>query len=129
MTDDERIARLVELARRVWPELERSRVWTSEGCCAELELDDEGLTYIHIHPHPRALDALEAALLVLAGEPPAWADELAREWEADAKQLHGFAEGKRHDDEARERLLNKKDTLGECAEELRERAAGAKGEG
>lgn len=71
MTDEARLARLTELARRVWPELERPHVWaptevgTAIPGCA---LDDEGLEYIHVHPHPRALDALEAALLVLADE-------------------------------------------------------------
>lgn len=57
----ERIARLTELARRVWPQADVER------------FGDGTMVIVRSAPmlacdHPRALDALEAALLVLAGE-------------------------------------------------------------
>jgi hypothetical protein len=121
-SDDARLKRLIELARQVWPELERPFIWTDESVgdvMAAAELDDEGIQYIHVHPHPRALDALEAALLVLTGEVKGWirplgcgfvaehcgnddvcsaeapqfradlAEELAKEWEQEASERPG----------------------------------------
>lgn len=115
MSDEERLKQLTELAQRVWPDLEKPKVDAiDESGAFRAGLEDDGMDYIHIHPHPRALDALEAALLVLAGErptvnewaarlaadsvaageaeygrphaPPAWVEQLAQEWEARAKK-------------------------------------------
>lgn len=82
---DERIERLTELARRVWPHLDEQKVIaeTSGGAmitytylsplsATTLDSPDEEERYVSYHTrimqHPRALDALEAALLVLAEE-------------------------------------------------------------
>lgn len=68
MTNDERIQRLTELARRVWPdanvdmECRSFGVYLGEECVWFCDADFDS--------NPRALDALEAALLVLAGEAP-----------------------------------------------------------
>ncbi len=140
MTDDERIAKLTELAKKVWPDAE---AYKHDG------MIDVGfmrgviyLLQIRIW-HPRAADALEAALLVLSGEGkaltrevfheavheaatriaesrresmaeleealvPAWAEELAKQWET---RVCGIDDGY--------------DTaLNECIAELRERARG-----
>jgi hypothetical protein len=74
VTDEARIARLTELARRVWPQFENLRVVATP--IEALVLFDYGSekrrdtsTLLHV-PHPRALDALEAALLVLSEERP-----------------------------------------------------------
>jgi hypothetical protein len=119
--DDERIARLTDLARRVWPD-RNARVAIGEegeegeeehGACVILDELGEWEQHLGI-THPRALDALEAALLVLSSphsgamrlalrdlaehgklstakvtlrdEPPAWVELLASEWEKLAKQ-------------------------------------------
>lgn len=63
MSDDARIAHLIEIAR------ERSLVY--------------GSTPRH------TLDAIEAALCVLAGEPPQWAVDLAISWRTEATALFG----------------------------------------
>lgn len=60
-TDDARLQRLTELARKVWP---------------DAAIDFERIA---MHAHPRALDALEAALLVLDMSP-----------ERAARLLHGM---------------------------------------
>lgn len=68
MSDDERIARCTELARRVWPEASvefSCRMWCVD---APNNAHDAVVEMLAVHDHPRALDALEAALLVLAGE-------------------------------------------------------------
>jgi hypothetical protein len=86
-THEQRIARLIELARKAWP-YERVRVMTDDAGCAcvvdvsncaphvgsggEPDLLTDSL--LRIAPQSskdgeRALDALEAALCVLAGEP------------------------------------------------------------
>jgi len=113
MSDDERLARLTELARRVWP---HARIeWDGDALCVLGPVQQaNGRTvvaeHLRINPHPRAADALEAALLVLAsgetwhgrmGEldeclrvlraqygidpphvlpPPAWVEQLAAEF-------------------------------------------------
>lgn len=66
MTDDERIARLTDLARKVWKfsgdlrvHVDETSAWVSEDPSDAPLLD---VTYLP----PRALDALEAALLMLA---------------------------------------------------------------
>jgi hypothetical protein len=88
---DERIERLTELARRIAlaeePDV-RPELHT-------VEVERLGDTYtasallgrVRIEGHPRALDALEAALLVLAGEPPAWVAKLCAQWEYEADAL------------------------------------------
>lgn len=61
MSDDERIARLTELARRVWPNA-AVNAW---GDAAWVERHAGEYPCLSV-AHPRAHDALEAALLVLA---------------------------------------------------------------
>ncbi len=68
MTDEARIARLTAMARRVWPDEVAERVTPivhDPGHYAQLRGRRIGML-VAIHGHPRALDALEAALLVLA---------------------------------------------------------------
>jgi len=124
MTDDARIARLTLLARRVWPDT-RVIAWP-EHIYVE---DETPVQRASVFGHPRALDALEAALLVLAGESAAddvvtlaaklhggpmraRMMELATEWEASA---HGRRDA-HAEDEAQ--------VYFDCAAELRERAKG-----
>lgn len=85
MSDDAQMARLVELARRVAlaeePDVNLDSVTVEMtnhafGDNSAWALDGRFL----IQRHPRALDALEAALCVLAGEPQQWVVELAEEW-------------------------------------------------
>lgn len=64
---DERIERLTELARGVWPDI--GLVVASTGQAAGVhERGGEERMLAMLLCHPRALDALEAALLVLAGD-------------------------------------------------------------
>lgn len=122
MSDDERIQRLTELARRVWPdqhplELEAMPQWQS----AAVRMEANGELLLLVENHPRAFDALEAALLVLADEPPAWAQKLADEWYASAKKIPEMMDPEIGKWVAR--------ILGDCASELlrRERAKGRHG--
>lgn len=64
MTDEARIARLTELARRVWPDAAAAMV---DGVASVVEIPGY-YECLYIARHPCALDALEAALLVLADE-------------------------------------------------------------
>lgn len=72
MTEEARIERLTELARRVVlsqepdvdPETVTAEVWGEGGGCCAIACGGRST----VDYHPRALDALEAALLVLAGE-------------------------------------------------------------
>ncbi len=101
MSEEERIARLTELARRVWPDVMHLRVvdnrqWRAAYVCRGEDTDPQ----LCIEDHPRALDALEAALLVLAGEEsprevcdgehvgacPAWHDGEYAQGRKDARQ-------------------------------------------
>ncbi len=70
VTDEARIARLTELARRVWPGDKLDIVVRGEAVRVMLGGEDTGMPMITTSlltvVHPRALDALEAALLVLA---------------------------------------------------------------
>ena len=140
MSDDDRIAKLTELAKKVWPDAEVDA--DAKGAQAFVGTSAEWGFAVKI-AHPRALDALEAALLVLSGEGkaltrevfheavheaatriaesrresmaeleealvPAWAEELAKQWET---RVCGIDDGY--------------DTaLNECIAELRERARG-----
>lgn len=63
MTDEARIARLTEIARRVWPDAEIE----ADKRQVLVETSSEWGDAVTIK-HPRALDALEAALLVLADQ-------------------------------------------------------------
>ena len=74
-----RIERLTELARRVWPGFGDELYTSAYGVVTGF-----GDVLISVTRHPRALDALEAALLVLAGEPP-FSHE--REWKAVEAQV------------------------------------------
>ncbi len=120
MTDEARIARLTELARRVWPYLSEVEVVAGPKGILVAGNDPHvapdaprtGQLYINHWDSPvPLLDALEAALLVLAGddsrlelarlredvastlreelarrgEPPAWVKQLASEWGSDAQ--------------------------------------------
>lgn len=138
MSDEARIERLAELARRVWPTVTRTvsfetrilveqngtLVRAEQGAAWRIQIHDDG---------GRALDALEAALLSLAGEPrvnashvqnasehvdrirrlraeldESWVDQLASQWERDATMAaHCEDQG---------------DAFLQCARELRERA-------
>lgn len=74
--DNERIARLTELAQRVWPGYD---IGVSEGIGDDDEIVGAAVTLDPLGEwqqaiacgHPRALDAIEAALRTLAGEPSA----------------------------------------------------------
>lgn len=87
MSEDERIARLTELARQVYgdgiysPEHGRpGSVGRSQdklgGWHVLVMAGDGSYCPLEIREHPRALDALEVALLVLAGE--SCADDVVR---------------------------------------------------
>lgn len=66
MTDEARIARLTELAQRVWPRAEAYE----HGEIVDVGVQEaRGYRLTLRIWHPSALDALEAALRVLAGEP------------------------------------------------------------
>jgi glycine/D-amino acid oxidase-like deaminating enzyme len=77
--DDERLARLTELARRLWPDQGATVRWDAFYDVAKV-VNERG-TILFEMQHPRSLDALEAALLVLAGEDPLgkWARKLAED--------------------------------------------------
>lgn len=133
MNYDERIARLMELARKVWPE-------GGEDFACEVEYDgigysiqdEAGFTVLLVRNHPLALDALEAALLVLAQEPSPAVKERHAKLVAVADKLNslrrwieGFA---RELEQRADRLdrshaaMGKAFALREVAAELRERA-------
>lgn len=66
MTDEARVARLTELAQRVWP---RAEAYEHGEIVDVGVLEARGYRLTLRIWHPSALDALEAALRVLAGEP------------------------------------------------------------
>lgn len=87
---NERIARLTELAREVWPSAPDEdplelRIHVHEGSACVATSD--GICLFVVVNHPRALAALEAALCVLAKKPPQWAVELAEKWNGWAEEL------------------------------------------
>lgn len=138
---DERIQRLTELARRVWP-YERDRLRIEIDVVGTLRIlekgSDDPLFLLDDVPPECALDALEAALLVLAedvtirgvrgavlvpmlpGEPPAWAEQLASEWEAKANKWLALPHGDDH--ECEDACHAEATQVLRCAAELRERA-------
>ncbi len=79
-THKQRLQRLTELARKVWPD----RNVTAQlgegpdeiGAGVLSDVDDDWAQVVVVESHPRALDALEAALCALAGEPPRWLCEV-----------------------------------------------------
>lgn len=145
MNDDERIARLTELARREYgPRAAVYRRTWKDGEEAWIERSWDEAPCLSVE-HPRALDALEAALLVLSSkypgmmrlaladlsdrgklstakvtlrsdEPPAWVEQLAAEWER-ASERPVASEPNLYDG-------TRMQTLEQCAAELRERAKG-----
>ena len=84
MTDDQRMDRLIDLARQVWPDLlvdvdtattspgeahaRRLGAWVQQYFEQPVGPVEGGPVLLSIPEHPRAVDALEAALLVLAGK-------------------------------------------------------------
>jgi hypothetical protein len=87
MTDDAPHQRLTELARKAWPDSEATVEVPdgpddedSCGACVLLFPKGDWEEWLSMPRHGRALDALDAALSVLAEEPPQWAVELAELW-------------------------------------------------
>jgi len=135
MTDEARIERLTQLARRVWPSQDATVRWDPMYDVAAV-INDRSTILLELQ-HPRALDMLEAALLVGAGEaplvaagqgamcklaePPAWVEKLASEWETTSQEMYAYYE-RRYTDDSREERLGMADGYSECAEQLRERA-------
>jgi len=136
MSDDERLARLTELARRLVHGASIQYGDTNIAGDPSFEVFDVADDIVlRIPAHPRALDALEAALLVLADDvavdddaarlaqaaaafvrltrgAPAWVEQLAAEWEDDAAEaLRDGADAVAY-------------TKTVCADELRARAKG-----
>lgn len=85
MSDDERLQRLTELARRVWPDIDAAIVDHAQSAGVYARAQGETMVAMVLR-HPLSLDALEAALRELAGEAPAWVDELASKWEREAAE-------------------------------------------
>jgi hypothetical protein len=114
MTDDERIARLTELARRVpeWRDVQDLEV---VGGGDELLLDSWDRGRLLSCDHPRALAAVEAALLVLARKRPAWVGQLAREWKQLAQSRRALLH---HDEDDRLRCCAMADAFDFCAAQL-----------
>lgn len=67
MDDDERLTRLTELARETWPGADPLIVDTGKAAGVHERGGQERMLAM-VLGHPRALDALEAALLVLSGD-------------------------------------------------------------
>ncbi len=111
MTDEARIQRLTELARRVWRDRGAFVSWDAFYDTAKV-VNDRGTILAKI-VSPQALDALEAALLVLAGDPLFY----KRNYE----QAEEECTLERERAEAAERRLAEVEKL---AAELRERAKG-----
>ena len=124
MSDEARIERLTQLARRVWPNAHVAQC----GDAVVVDADYEPRFPLQVH-HPRALDALEAALLVLSMErpdsarhvystaPPAWVEQLAERWDRAAEAC---VEKLSHSHNLPGSLYA--EIFLQCARELRERA-------
>jgi hypothetical protein len=128
MTDEARIERLTELARRVWPDVAEYLRVEFDAAQAFVRCAG-GTVLLDVVAAGQSLDALEAALLVLAGEghisysvaapglteklealtapyrQPAWVEQLASCWEERARNMISG-----------DRIVER------CAAELRERA-------
>jgi hypothetical protein len=83
MTDEARIQRLTELADRRWPGQGCRIVQNRYDDCVEV-VNDRDVVKVHIQDI-RALDALEAALQVLADVPLDWVERLCWSWEYQSK--------------------------------------------
>jgi hypothetical protein len=83
MSDDEQLVRLTALARRVWPELGAEVRWDALYDIAKVV--NYRSVILYESQHPRGLEALEAALRVLAGE-ESQAEREAAFYQALAKQ-------------------------------------------
>ena len=83
MTDDERLARLTELARRIHGPAAIVRTHPM------LSSVTSGTAELLVIWGPNHLDALEAALLVLAGEHDVWAAKLAADSVAAGEAEYG----------------------------------------
>ncbi len=146
MSDDERLARLTELARRVFPELgvhvsvEESANDTLYATVMTRTRDNIYNTPVKI-VHPRCGDALEAALLVLVDDVvvddaarlaradaafvrltrgvPAWVEQIAARLDGIASHLRDVADlGVNHG------IRLAQSNVEQCAAELRARAKG-----
>jgi hypothetical protein len=104
MSDDQ-IAKLEALARRIAPTKTPPDFRELFAEIAAFGIDDD--------LKRRLPDAAEAALLVMAGDPPAWVEQLASEWEANASMSDCSLAG-----------TAVSDCSLRCAAELRERAQG-----
>ena len=105
MSDEARIARLTELARKVWPE-ENVQIGNPKGKApakSGVFVASSEWTLLGVGAHPRALDALEAALLVLADVDDAaeaeqgvgWRVAVAAGMQAGLGRLEGFKDAVR----------------------------------
>jgi hypothetical protein len=142
VSGDERIVRLTELARRVWPDEPRLVVDHEPEYLSATVLDrpwhdPDTSALLKVERHPCALDALEAALLVLAaggritpqvqaahdalvGDSLAWVEQLATQWERESDELRELMRS--HDERDAFRLYGEAKALSACAAKLRERA-------
>ena len=143
MSDDDRIERLTQLARRMWPDRPYVEVRSGIGFAEVRDGPRDGgwIDSLLRVDHGNALDALEAALLVLDGarvvpdgalrdaycrgvvdaleESPAWVEQLAAQWEREALEPPPETVRTAHPPY----LLRV--ALQECAKELRARAKGS----
>lgn len=119
MTDDARIQRLTALARKAYRNAGLTAVeheWHDGHLGYEVLGDNEDGLMIFVRSHPRALDALEAALCVMADEP------YSVRLEACKKDCEGYWEQHKRALAAEKRIAEFQAQLAqvrECAEEWR----------
>lgn len=82
---DPRIQRINQLARRVWAEQDQPHFSEKGGHVGILGAYDMPLLTMPLRS--RSVEALEAALCVLAGDTPSWVAELATTWRGEAYAL------------------------------------------
>lgn len=141
IVDEARRARLLELARKAWGDVVVDNVLVLVDGSAEV-VTQAGFLKLSVDAHPRAVDALEAALLVLNGtrihvmvpptrgyvswhvqdEPPAWVEQLAREWEQTAANWRDNHEHYEGEEECEPSCNAEAKQVERCAAELRKRA-------
>lgn len=86
MTDvDPRIARINDLASRVWAPQDEPHFSENDGRVAILGV--YGMTLMAMPLRSHSVEALEAALCVLAGDVPSWVADLAKRWSNEAYEL------------------------------------------
>ena len=151
MTDDDRIKRLTELAKRAWPNENVSVTATAHSAGVHRIEGNEAMVAM-VLAHPRSLEALEAALLVLAGDDtrmelgrlrervrdvlaeelakrkatPAWVESLAAQWEQEARSVREIAKHCEHaDEDGQLHLIWVAEAYDKRAVELRQAAKGA----